>query len=196
MLLLVSTLKIANSASFAKNLLWSLLFVFGIVVALCLSIIVFIVNANKCFITQYICYPLNISALYDNLQVLQHTRKGIFSIYAVISTWCWPKLPKHVADNSWMYSAPNVMLALAKKKIRTLLLWLAKLKYVWIFENYFVLLFIQKRPFCIGVPNSYFLFISTAAILNYLCVWFPSLASRRCHNRIETFTMTGSPPHF
>ena len=117
------------------------------------------------------------------LRYWKHTRKGLFSIYAVISTWCWPKLPKHVADNSWLYSAPNVMLALAT------------LKYGRIFENYFVLRFIQKKsPFCIGVPNSYFPFISKAAVFKYLYVCFPSLCSRRCHIRIETFTMTGSSP--
>ena len=81
MLLLVNTLKTANSVTFAKNLLRSQLFVFY-VIALCLPIIVFIVNAKKSFITQYICYPLNISALYGHPQVdiTTYTERSLFHI--------------------------------------------------------------------------------------------------------------------
>ena len=121
MLLLVNTLKIANSASFAGNLLWSELFVFCTVIAMCLSIIVFIVSANKSFITLYVCYPLNISALYDHPQVdiTTHTERPLPRYSFPYMLWylpdVGPKLPKHIADNSWMCSALNVMLALAKK---------------------------------------------------------------------------------
>jgi hypothetical protein len=68
-LLQVDTLKIANSSSLTKYLLLvTIVCFFGVVIALCLSIIAFIVNANKSFITLYIWYLLNIWALCGHLQ--------------------------------------------------------------------------------------------------------------------------------
>ena len=115
MLLQVNTLKIANSASFAKNWYgYYCLFLVSLSLCDCQSLYLLSVR-TKVFNTAHLLSTKYFGPLCPSSGRChgKAPTSVFFSMYIVVSTWCWPKLRKRVADNSWLYSAQKAVLTVA-----------------------------------------------------------------------------------